>query len=361
MDLNNRIQTFIALGKTMAGFPDGLTEGSFHPLSEAVLQAEAANPWFTQVNIRHAINAIGQSMTALRLKEWLLPYTGLIQRPGRPSKTVGVVMAGNIPLAGFHDFLSVLICGHRIKVKLSSQDDILIPAVARLMTESDERWDEMLEFSKEPFKKFDAIIATGSDNTFRYFDYYFNRYPHLLRRNRNSIAVLTGEETSSDLEGLADDIMMYFGLGCRNISKIYVPRKYDLNVLQPCVRVYESMEFHNKYRNNYDYQKSIFLVNKKPFTDFGNLLLVEDQRIPSPVSVLHVERYGDPAEPARAIRDSSGLIQCVVCHRDPGVPFVLPGTAQQPALPDYADGADTLKFLLDEIYTKNICISNKNL
>jgi len=291
MDLNNRIQTFIALGKTLAGFPGGVTDGSSHPLAEAVLKAEAANPWFTQANIGHALTAIGQSMTATSLNEWLLPYADLFQRPGRPYKTVGVVMAGNIPLAGFHDFLSVLICGHRIMVKLSSQDDILIPAMARLMSDTDERWNEMLEFTKEPFKKFDAIIATGSDNTFRYFDYYFNQYPHLIRRNRNSIAVLTSEETNSDLKGLADDIMMYFGLGCRNVSKIYIPHGYDLKILLPYFNEYKEMAYHNKYRNNYDYQKGILTVNNRPFIDSGNLILLEDKRISTPVALLHFERY----------------------------------------------------------------------
>jgi len=349
MDLNSRIQTFIALGEIMAGFPEGATDDSLHFLKEAALRAEAANRWFTQPNIHHAIRTIGESLTAKNLNQWLLPYMDLLARTGNTIKTVGVVMAGNIPLVGFHDFLSVLICGHRFAGKLSAQDSVLLPALLQLMTEADERWQEMVEFSTSPLRKFDAIIATGSNNTFRYFDYYFRPYPNLIRRNRNGIAILTGGETNRELSGLADDIMRYFGLGCRNVSKIFIPRNYDLKILQPYFHEYREAEYHNKYRNNYDYQKGILTVNNRPFLDFGNLILLEDKRVPTPVALLHFERYGEIRELAREITVSAGLIQCVVCHSDPGVPFIQPGSSQQPALWDYADGTDTVKFLLEEI------------
>jgi hypothetical protein len=349
MDLNSRIQTFIALGEIMACFPGASTDNLPHPLTETALRAEMENPWFTKPNISYAIQTTGRSLSAGNLNRWLFPYLDLLNRPGSASKTIGVVMAGNIPLVGFHDFLSVLVCGHRFAGKLSAQDAVLLPAIASLLIETDERWQEQIVFTTSPFRNFDAIIATGSNNTFRYFDYYFGRYPHLIRNNRNGVAILTGEETSDDLSGLSADIMRYFGLGCRNVSKIYIPYGYDLNILQPYLREYKELEYHNKYRNNYDYQKSILLVNNRPFVDFGNLILVEDKRIPSPVSLVHFERYRDIRKLALEIATFTDRIQCVICHNDPGISFITPGSSQQPCLWDYADGVDTLKFLLQEI------------
>lgn len=349
MDITNRIQTFIELGKSLASFPEPLSNGAVHPLIEASVNAYAANPWFTPENIRYAINALGEAMTGEKLIEWVQPY-GVSVTENKPApKTIGVVTAGNIPLAGFHDFLCILISGNRFCGKLSGQDNILLPAIAGLLESMQPQWKERICFIDKPFEQVDAIIATGSDNTFRYFEYYFSRYPHILRKNRNGIAVLHGNETELEMIALASDIMLYFGLGCRSISKLYVPSGYDLMKLLPSFEPWQHLIRHNKYYNNYEYQKSIRIVNKQNFYDFGNLLLNEESGLSSPVSVVNFERYNSLADLSALLVSQGHNIQCIVSASDPGTEFVLPGMAQKPGLGDYADSIDTLSFLLNEI------------
>ena len=204
-------------------------------------------------------------------------------------------------------------------------------------------------FGDKPFNSIDAIIATGSDNTYRYFEYYFSRYPHIIRKNRNSIAILDGNETGDELKGLVSDVMLYFGLGCRSVSKIYVPAGYDVMQLQPYFEPWDGLIHHYKYYNNYEYQKSIRIVNKKPFLDFGNLLLIEESRMASPVSVLNYERYAKVENLRAELQGQEDRIQCVISAFDAGLRYMLPGTAQKPELWDYADGVNTLHFLIDEI------------
>ncbi|MCX6285582.1 MAG: acyl-CoA reductase [Bacteroidetes bacterium] len=349
MDIRNRIQTFIETGRILAGYPAPMENGYPHPLEEPVLRAEAGNPWFTRDNIGFMLNALGNSMTAEKINRWLHGYRTPLEMPGRTEKTVGVVTAGNIPLAGFHDFLSVLICGHRFYGKLSAQDNVLLPVIAGIMENLDPAWKGMILFSDEPLKDIDAIIATGSDNTYRYFEYYFSRYPNIIRKNRNGIAILNGNETDNEMKGLASDVMLYFGLGCRSVSKLYIPSDYDVLQLLPFFKPWDGLIRHNKYFNNYEYQKSIRIVNKQPFLDFGNLLLAEESRLASAISVLNFERYGDLKTLSAELASQSEKIQCVVSASDPGLSFILPGTAQKPELWDYADGIDTLHFLLEEI------------
>ena len=349
MDIRNRIQTFIELGKCLAAFPEHYGSEAHHPLSEAALMAEAFNPWFTQSNIKYALNSLGEAMMGEKLYEWLLPYKASYEQSGPKGKTVGVVTAGNIPLAGFHDFLSVLLSGNIFCGKLSSQDKILLPAIAAILESMETKWNKYFYFTDEPFRNVDVIIATGSDNTFRYFEYYFSRYPHIIRKNRNGVAVIHGNETSDELSGLASDMMMYFGLGCRSVSKLFVPRGYDLMKLQQSFEPWNDLIRHNKYYNNYEYQKSIRIVNKQTFFDFGNLLLAEEERLSSPVSVVNFEWYDSPSALSARLDEERLNIQCVVSASDPGTDFILPGMAQKPGLGDYADGIDTLSFLLNEI------------
>ncbi|MCX6282587.1 MAG: acyl-CoA reductase [Bacteroidetes bacterium] len=349
MDISKRIQTFIDLGKILASYPGEEDHGVPHPLEEAALKASEMNPWFTPYNIRYALNALGESMTREKFSRWLERYMPSLETSGRCKKTVGVVTAGNIPLAGFHDFLSVLISGHRFYGKLSGQDNILLPAIAGIMERIDPEWKRQITFTDSTFSDIEAIIATGSDNTFRYFEYYFSRFPRIIRKNRNGTAILSGHETSEELAGIASDVMLYFGLGCRSVSKIYIPEEYDLLQMLPFFKPWDELIRHNKYYNNYEYQKSIRIVNKQMFVDFGNILLSEDRKMASSVSVLNYERYTDKE---RLLEELSGLrdtIQCIVSASDTGHLFVIPGAAQKPELWDYADGTDTLRFLLEEI------------
>lgn len=349
MDIRNRIQTFIEAGRILSSFPTPTEDGTPHPLAEAALRAGAANPWFTPDNICFALNALGSSMSPDKINKWLDRYGTSLENGGSNRKTVGVVTAGNIPLAGFHDFMSVLISGHNFCGKLSGQDAVLLPAIAVVIGKINPGWNERIRFTDKPFRKPDAIIATGSGNTHRYFEYYFSRFPHIIRKNRNGIAILSGNETADELKGLASDVMLYFGLGCRSVSKIYIPHGYGINDLQPFFEPWGELIRHNKYYNNYEYQKSIRIVNKQPFHDFGNLLLIEENRLASAVSVLNFEYYTDMKKLVKEIEGQVEQIQCVVSASDPGMPFILPGTAQKPELWDYADGTDTLHFLLNEI------------
>jgi hypothetical protein len=297
------------------------------------------NPWFTAENVRLAITAIAEELTEDNLTCWTKAYPAL-REENKPMR-VGVIMAGNIPLVGFHDFLSVLITGNTLLAKTSSKDYELLNYVSDMLCKLNPGFKERIEFTESTLINFDAVIATGSDNSSRYFNYYFGKYPHIIRRNRNSIAILEGDETSDEIEALGTDIFSYFGLGCRNISKIYVPRGYDIREITTNWKNFSRVITHRKYANNYDFNKAVWLVNKETFYDSGFLLLKEDARISSPVSVLHYEYY----ESQDAVKQQTELlkkkIQCVVGKHN--IPF---GKAQRPHLWDYADGIDTIEFLL---------------
>ncbi len=338
-----RIESFARLGEILRAYPARSAEVNADTLVEAARLAYEENVWFTPEHITIALNAIGEILRAEDLSDWIAAYS----EDMKPScRTIGVVMAGNIPAVGFHDFLCVLISGNRILAKLSSVDKQLLPAMAKLLVSFNPAWEEFISFTTDRIEGFDAIIATGRNNTSRYFDYYFGKYPNIIRRNRNSLAVITGDETAGDLAGLSRDIFLYFGMGCRNVSKIFIPDRYDLGKLTNAFSAFAGFANHNKYRNNYDYLKSIYLINKVPFLDTGFLLIVEDPAIQSPIAVLHFERYNQLNEVTRKLNDVREEIQCVVSIEDPGLPYLLPGQAQYPALRDYADDTDTLKFLM---------------
>lgn len=351
MDIDRKIEYFVRLGDLlhkvgMTGscdvLPDhGADAGGFAP---AVKKAREGNPWFTEGAIYHMLEAAGRSLSHADLEHWAGMYN--LEQPGKRA-TVALIMAGNIPAVGFHDFLCVLMSGHRALVKLSADDQYLLPAIAGLLIDMDPDFEQFIQFTGEVMRGFDAVIATGSNNTSRYFNYYFGKYPHIIRKNRNALAVLNGEETDEELEALGADIFTYFGLGCRNVSKLMVPEDYDFTAFFNAIKGYAAVGEHHKYMNNYDYNKSICLVNGEPHFDNGFLLLKEDGSLASPVSVLHYQRYSDIDAVSEYIRDESGNIQCVV-SADPALKgSIAPGTTQQPRLWDYADGVDTMAFLLD--------------
>lgn len=304
---------------------------------KTVDKACAANGFFTPQNIQRAVRQWADLLTQENLQAWGKPYAEKMAKAGK--KNIALVMAGNIPLVGFHDYLCVMLCGFSAQIKLSSKDAFLLPFLHEKVK------DQLPEvvFTQEQLKDFDAIIATGSGNTFRYFEYYFGKYPHLLRKNRTSCAVLNGRESREDLEKLADDVFSYFGLGCRNVSKLYVPQDFDLSRLAEVFSPYtQDLAQNNGYKNNYDYHKSIFLVNRKPHLDTGAALLVESEALASPMAVVHYQPYRDLPSLQEELETKREQLQCVI--GEGGLPF---GTAQQPGLADYADGENVLEFLLN--------------
>lgn len=339
MNLEERIESFSVLGNILLESLEDESIKFSRKLNQLITRQHVLNAWFTEDNVRFALKAIADEVTEANLRKWTSSYQAL-QENTLPC-TVGLIFAGNIPLAGFHDFLSVLISGNKVLAKTSSKDSELIPFLGEVLCDINPAFSDMMEFTTGTLNGFDAVIATGSNNSSRYFEYYFGKYPHIIRRNRNSIAIIDGRETASELEDLGRDIFTYFGLGCRNVSKVYIPEDYDPGSLANHWNGYSGVANHSKYANNYDYNKAIYLVNRQKFLDTGYLLMREDNKLASPVSVLHYEYY----QSARALEQQTALlkdsIQCITGRNQ--IPF---GHSQMPHLWDYADGVDTLEFLL---------------
>lgn len=342
MQLEERIETFAEMGHILRASLSGEDTVYSPLLSELISKQHINNQWFTPSNVRMAVEAIADQLTEENLVKWTASYPLL--REKEAGLTIGIIMAGNIPLVGFHDFLSVLITGNSLIAKTSSKDSELIRFISEIICSIEPSFSNLISFTDGTLTGFDAVIATGSNNSSRYFEYYFGRYPHIIRKNRNSIAILDGSESESDIERLGTDIFSYFGLGCRNVSKIFIPSGYNINCLEERWNKYSELIMHPKFANNYDYNKAVYLVNREPFTDFGYLLLKEDNRISSPVSVLYYEFYGSYGSLKQRADLPWESIQCTVGKND--VPF---GTAQMPQLWDYADGIDTIDFILKKI------------
>lgn len=306
-------------------------------------RAHAENAWFTPANCETAFQAIAQWLTVPKLTTWAAPYS---LANVFTEKRIGLVMAGNIPLVGFHDFLAVLLSGHHATVKLSSQDKVLIIWVAQHLTDINPKWASQFNFTESLLGPVDAAIATGSDNSARYFEYYFKSKPHIIRKNRTSVAILTSSTTDSELQSLGADVFNYFGLGCRNVSKLFVPDTFDLTRLQAAWQSFAWVGHHHKFANNYDYQRAIRLISNKPFIDFGFFLMEESTELVSPISVLYFARYSDFEQLENMLEKFEAKIQCCVALGAPNIAF---GQAQSPSLTDYADGIDVLQFLSEEI------------
>jgi len=339
MTLKERIESFAELGETLRNSLAGRETGYTSQLERLIANQQFQNPWFTPENVRMAVKAIANEMTHENLVKWSAGYHYL-NSENDPLRA-GIVMAGNIPLVGFHDFLAVLLSGNNLISKTSSKDPDLIVFVSEILCSINHDFKEKIEFTDGLLKDFDVVIATGGDNSSRYFEYYFGRYPHIIRKNRNSVSIIEGTETDEELTALGTDVFSYFGLGCRNVSKIYIPEGYDLTKLTSNWASFSSTIEHNKYRNNYDYNKAVFLVNKENFIDTGYLLLKEHQELSSPVAVLYYEFYNSLDNVAHMNENLKERIQCITGRNH--VPF---GKSQFPHLWDYADGIDTLEFLL---------------
>jgi len=304
---------------------------------EAREKASLQNGWFAPEFVALAIENIAKKfLKEDELIRWSAHYK--IQTLNSSPRKVGIVMAGNIPLVGFHDLLSVFISGHKGVIKPSSKDEVLIKELAEVLKTWEPQVSSLIEFS-EMLKDCDAYITTGSNNTSRYFEYYFGKYRHIIRRNKTSVAVLTGNETKIDLEGLAGDVYQFFGLGCRNVTKLYVPKGYDFGSLLEVFKKYDYLADHHKYKNNYDYNLTLHILNNKFYMTNGSILLVEDSSIFSPISQLNYEYYASRDELLSSLYNNQD-IQGVIEKNH--IPF---GQAQSPGLFDYADKVDTMEFL----------------
>ncbi|MCB9197840.1 MAG: acyl-CoA reductase [Flavobacteriales bacterium] len=341
-----KINTLSKLGKVMKavgnelewpGFEIGITKEEYEQLAGIAQQAKIFNGWFEPTEVRRAFSAWGEALTEENLSHWLSRYG---EYAGEP-KTVAIIMAGNIPLVGLHDLISVYLAGHKAKIKLSSDDNKLIPALLKVWTLFDADLPSLVTITEHKLENFDAVIATGSNNTSRYFEQYFGSYPNIIRKNRTSIAVLTGDETEEELKALADDVFAYFGLGCRNVTKIYLPKGYDLNKVFGGLFHKQEVVNNKKYGNNYDYHKAVFLLEGYDVLENGFILMKQDESLTSPIGTLFYDYYDNHTSLMDMLKAREEEIQCVVSKTT--IPF---GKAQSPALWDYADGVDTMKFLL---------------
>lgn len=341
---------FIELGKFLAQFTEyenvknnavANNDLFFEDFISLIELSQSHNGWFTPEQVYFSIKSWAEALTEENLNKWLSNYDFLNVKP----KTVGLILAGNIPLVGFHDFLSVLISGHNVLVKTSSNDQKLLPFLAKYLISINPEIKKSITFTEGKLENFDAIIATGSNNTARYFEFYFKDKPSIIRKNRNSVAVLTGDESTEDLKALGEDIFRYFGLGCRNVSKLFVPKNYVFDTFFESIFPYQNVIHYEKYANNYDYNKAVFLMSNFKLLDNGFLTIKEDTSYSSPISSVFYEFYEDLNSLQNRLESEKDQIQCVV-SKTPFKNSVNFGQTQKPNLWDYADNVDTMDFLL---------------
>lgn len=318
-------------------------------LKEVMLKAFQKNAWFTSVNIVAALEEWIFALSDENVSHWLSLYHQSI--PVKVSKRIGVINAGNIPFVGMHDLLAVIFSGHNYIGKNASDDQHLLPWIAQQIISAEPAFENKISFV-ERLEKMDAVIATGSDNSSRYFEYYFGKYPNVIRKNRNGIAILTGNESNEELKLLGNDIFSYFGLGCRNVSKIYIPADFKLDRLFEAVYDQNEVMNNQKYMNNFDYNNSVLLLKLVPFLQNGFLIMLENEKISSPISILHYERYDNLQSLTNKLDEMKDQIQCIVCsEKTIGEEYAIKnirvgfGQSQKPKLWDYADGIDTISFL----------------
>jgi hypothetical protein len=348
MTLESKKNAFVELGKFLGQFSNessapkpGVLHNDvfFDDFRELILLSQSHNGWYTPEQVYFAAQSWGKALTAKNIDRWLSAYELKEVNP----KTIALVLAGNIPLVGFHDFLSVLVTGHKALVKLSSNDQKLLPFLAKYLIAVEPGLAEFIIFTEGKLENFDAVIATGSNNTARYFEYYFRDKPSIIRKNRNSVAVLTGNELKQQLTALGEDIFRYFGLGCRNVSKLFVPKGYSFDAFFEAMYAYSDVIHYEKYANNYDYNKAVFLMSNFKLLDNGFLTIKEDQAYASPISSVFYEFYENPDDIKTRLSNDADQIQCIVSDFVPGsVGF---GQTQKPELWDYADNVDTILFI----------------
>ena len=316
-------------------FSIGVTKEEYEDLQYTINRQVSYNGWFVKENVRKSLNALGSLLNEDDLNNWTKTYSF-----NESPKRVAVIMAGNIPLVGFHDFLCVLVSGHHVVAKLSSEDRTLLPKLAEVLVQLVPILKERITFSEGKISDIEAVIATGSNNSLKFFEEYFGKYPHIFRKNRTSIAVITGEESKEQLENLGEDIFTYFGLGCRNVSHLFIPQDFELSRFFEAIVPHHEVIHNNKYGNNYDYHKAIFLLNKVELLDNNFVLLKKSEELFSPLAMLHYHRYSENPEVEEYLTKHKEDIQVVV-----GMNYLPFGKAQKPELNDYADGIDTMSWL----------------
>ncbi|WP_366182486.1 acyl-CoA reductase [Flavobacterium ovatum] len=350
MTLENKKNAFIELGKFLSQFSEGENtqkEGVlgndvfYESFIDLIQLTQSHNGWYTPEHVYFALQSWAEALTKENLDTWLNSYDFTDVTP----KKVALILAGNIPLVGFHDFLSVLISGHEALIKLSSNDQHLLPFLAKYLIHIEPELASKITFTEGRLENFDTVIATGSNNTARYFEYYFKDKPSIIRKSRNSVAVLNGKETKEQLEALGEDIFRYFGLGCRNVSKLFVPKGYVFDPFFEGMFKYQDVVHYEKYANNYDYNKAVFLMSNFKLLDNGFLTIKEDKSHASPISSVFYEFYETLADLEKKLETEEENIQCIVSNNliKNSIPF---GQTQQPKLWDYADNIDTISFLL---------------
>ncbi len=338
MTLENRINAFVKLGT----FLEQQLHSSEDEMTSVIIHASRENAWFTEENIRFSLNAVREDLNEKKLSDWLAHYD-LSEHTFSP-KTIAVIMPGNIPLVGFRDFLAVLVSGHRVLCKLSSKDRVLLPYLAKKLVEIEPQFSTFISFEERIIKGFDAVIATGGNHAVEHFYEYFQKYPHLIRGHRNSCAILDGKESREELRGLFEDMFRYFGLGCRNVSKLFVPQGYDFQPLMQAARehaeLFHALEQHHLYQSNYQYQTVVSSLNARKTEDSGVFTLVENMALTPPLSVVNYEFYANIQDVDKMLNEQNQHLQCIISHHH--IPF---GKAQKPELSDYADGIDVMDFL----------------
>lgn len=341
MNINQRIEIICGIGKFLKNYLDEKYDNNKdHKLVEfekIIIKAQSINPWFTDENIKVNLTYWSEKLTKTNLKQWLNKY----DLNNNSRKNIAIIMAGNIPLVGFHDFICVFLSGHNSIIKLSNSDNCILPFLTDLIKFPSER----IVYSDSFLKDYDGVIATGSDNTSRYFDYYFKNKNSIIRKNRNSIAILDGEESDCDLKSLSNDIFTYFGLGCRNVSKLYVPRNYNFDSFFNSIFSYKELINNHKYANNYDYNKAIYLMSEYKFLDNGFFIVKEGKEMHTPISTINYEYYDNISVLREKINQQEDKIQCIVSNIEfeGKVDF---GETQNPSLNQYADNMDVMNFLL---------------
>jgi len=353
MTIDNRIKAFVTLGIFLKQFSEqgerqnnALNTAFYDDFDQLIKTVHIHNPWFTEDNVKTAVKGIAGNLGEEQLLEWVSTYIKNFNN--KDPQRVAVIMAGNIPMVGFHDMLCVLISGNKFVGKLSSDDKFLLPFIGKILIAVDPEFSDYIEFTEGQLKNIRAVIATGSNNSARYFEYYFGKYPNIIRKNRNSIAVLTGNESINDIKLLGKDIFQYFGLGCRNVSKLFVPKGYNFNTFYESIFDYQNIINNNKYGNNYDYNRTVYLMSSNPsLLDNNFLLLKEDISYSSPIGVLFYEFYEDAKKLDQRLKNDKEQIQCIVSNSSHIKNAVTFGQSQCPNLNDYADGVDTIKFLTE--------------
>ncbi len=351
LDIKTRLSSLETLGRFMGQYKEESADADLKEINKLFLedyrttikQAGIYNNWFTPENVEHALEQWHRALNAENLHRWIENYTDKIN-PDK-EKTIAIIMAGNIPLVGFHDFISALITGHRALAKTSSDDSQLIPFLAKVLIAIQRDFALQIEFTEGRLKNFDAVIATGSNNSFRYFESYFGKHPHIIRKSRSSVAVLTGDETPEELQLLGEDVFRYFGLGCRNVSKIYMPEDFNIDRVFEAFFPYHDIINNNKYGNNFDYNRAIFLMDQIPFLENGFVIIRENESLHAPGAVIHSQRYSDINALQKELESRQDDLQCIVSKSTRIKNAVGFGQSQAPALWDYADGVDTLDFL----------------